>query len=81
MKSKNGGGNPGGTPGGNGGGSGLCPDGTPAWHRRNNTSHYCWSHGACAHDGSACKNKKPGHKDVATFDNKMGGSIAYCNGS
>lgn len=74
----NGGGNASGNEGG-GGGSGTCPDGTPSWHKCNNTSHYCWTHGACAHDGSACKNKKPGHKDAATFANKMGGSIAYCN--
>ena len=68
-------------PGGNdgdGGGGGTRPDGTPSWHKRNNVSDYCWTHGACAHDGSACKNKKPGHKDEATFANKMGGSIVYC---
>ena len=46
---------------------------------RRNTEHYCWSHGACAHPGSQCNFKKPGHKDKATIDNKMGGSTYYCD--
>ena len=46
---------------------------------RHNVSKYCWSHGACAHDGKDCKNKKQGHQDGATFNNKMGGSTAFCN--
>ena len=45
---------------------------------RRNTSKYCWSHGACAHEGSECKYPKPGHKKEATFANKMGGSLDYC---
>lgn len=45
---------------------------------RTNTSHYCWSHGACAHSSARCRSKKEGHKDEATFANKMGGSTAYC---
>ena len=40
---------------------------------------YCWTHGACAHDSPQCKSKKTGHKDEATFQNKMGGSTANCN--
>ena len=43
-----------------------------------NTTHYCWSHGACAHTSAQCKSKKAGHKDNATFLNKLGGSTAYC---
>ena len=46
--------------------------------RRKNTSKYCWSHGACAHDSASCQAKKQGHQDNATFDNKMNGSTAYC---
>lgn len=48
---------------------------------RRNTSKYCWSHGACAHDSSECQAKKPGHIDSATFENKRGGSTAYCGNS
>ena len=47
------------------------------WPRRD-TSKYCWTHGGCGHLGSGCKSKAPGHKDEATFDNRMGGSNAYC---
>ena len=47
-------------------------------YTRNNTSKYCWTHGACGHPGSESKNKKPGHKDEATFANKMGGSTFLC---
>ena len=36
---------------------------------RTNTSHYCWSHGACAHTSVQCRSKKAGHKDKATFTN------------
>ena len=45
---------------------------------RTNISFYCWSHGACAHPSPECKNKRPGHQDAATFENKMGGSVAFC---
>ena len=45
---------------------------------RTNTPKYCHRHGACAHKGKFCKGKRTGHKDNATFDNKMGGSTAYC---
>ena len=45
---------------------------------RTTTSFYCWSHGACAHPSAACNSKRPGHQDTATFNNKMGGSIAFC---
>ena len=41
-------------------------------------THYCWTHGACGHPSSACRNKKQGHKDDATFQNKLCGSVYYC---
>ena len=49
-------------------------------HRRGRTitSKYCWTHGACAHDSTSCNTPAEGHKNEATFDNKMGGSTAYC---
>ena len=40
--------------------------------------YYCWTHGAGNHKSSDCRNKKDGHKDSATFDNRQGGSNAYC---
>ena len=39
---------------------------------------YCWSHGGCGHLGGRCRDKKDGHKDEATFENKMGGSTLNC---
>ena len=45
---------------------------------RDKISKYCWSHGACNHDGKDCEFKAPGHKEEATKENKMGGSKAYC---
>ena len=45
---------------------------------RNQTDHYCWTHGACGHDSKDCRNKKPGHEDSATFENKLGGSTFFC---
>ena len=45
---------------------------------RANKTKYCHSHGACAHESKFCKNKRPGHKNEATFVNKMNGSTAYC---
>ena len=48
-------------------------------HRRFNTSKYCWTHGACVHRSNICKNKKDGHKDTATFVNKMGESLDFCH--
>ena len=45
---------------------------------RNTTDKYCWTHGGCAHESANCNAKAPGHKDNATFENKMGGSKAFC---
>ena len=47
--------------------------------RTPNRSYYCWTHGACAHEGRHCNRKADGHKDEATFSNKMGGSSRHCN--
>ena len=45
---------------------------------RRNVSKYCWSHGACSHTSATCNNKKDGHKNDATFEDKKGGSTYYC---
>ena len=45
---------------------------------RKNTSQYCWSHGACSHNGYACQQPKPGHVPWATFQNKCGGCTDFC---
>ena len=55
---------------GGGGGSSYC--------KCQNNSKYCWSHGACAHSSADCNNKKRGHQNDATFNNKMGGSTRFC---
>ena len=52
------------------------PD-NPTFTRRI-TNLYCWTHGGCAHAGNTCNDKAPGHKNEATFDNKMEGSKAFC---
>ena len=40
---------------------------------------YCWTHGACNHKSTECRNKSEGHKDEATKDNRMGGSTNFIN--
>ena len=60
---------------------GLTKEKTPfkgTYMTRDNTSEYCYTHGACAHPGKFCKRKRPAHKDEATFTDKMGGSTAFC---
>ena len=52
------------------------PD-NPSFTRRVTTS-YCWTHGGCAHDSASCTARAQGHKDNATFDDKKGGSKAFC---
>ena len=37
-------------------------------------SHYCWTHGLCNHKGSECRAPAEGHKNNATFENRLGGS-------
>jgi hypothetical protein len=47
------------------------------------TMWYCWSHGLGknrAHHSKTCQNKKTGHKDDATVDNRMGGSNIIMGG-
>ena len=39
---------------------------------------YCWTHGCCNHWSRHCNNKKPGHKNEATFKNRMNGSNENC---
>ena len=39
---------------------------------------YCWSCGCCPHWGKHCPQKKRGHKDEASFRNRMGGSSKNC---
>jgi hypothetical protein len=45
--------------------------------------HYCWSHGLGTnknHDSSTCSNKKDGHQDNATLQNRMNGSNLLLGG-
>ena len=53
-------------------------DGGGSYRKRRNISKYCWSHGACAHTSRDCNNKRSGHKDNASFSNKLGGSTRFC---
>ena len=45
---------------------------------RYNTSKYCWTCGAGNHLSKDCRCKADGHKDEATFKNKMNGSTEFC---
>ena len=49
--------------------------------KRIDISKYCWTHGAWGHISKDCKRKTTGHKDEATFANRMGGSNFYCTGT
>ena len=42
--------------------------------RNPNQQKYCHTHGACNHNSPDCLSKAEGHKDEATFANRMGGS-------
>ena len=46
--------------------------------KRDNTSKYCWTHGACNHNSNECSRRAPGHKTDATKTTKLGGSKAFC---
>ena len=47
----------------------------PFWELTTNKFHYCWSCGNNpTHPSSNCTQKKEGHKDEATYANRMGGS-------
>ena len=51
-----------------------------ASYPRKKTDIYCWTHGGSSHTSAQCNRKAPGHQDAATFENRMGGSNAYCPG-
>ncbi len=53
--------------------SAAAPVPTAAKPKTKKTSHYCWTHVICAHQGNACRNKATGHQAQATARNKMGG--------
>ena len=57
------------------------PKKTPdnASFNRSQTDKYCWTHGACGHLSSGCRAPAAGHKEDATFQNRMGGSNAFCS--
>ena len=54
------------------------PDNLGNYRFRKDITKYCWTHGACNHNGGDCEFPATGHKDSATFSNKMGGSLAFC---
>ena len=66
----------------NGNGNGYRPfhnNNNNGWLPRNlRKKKYCWTHGNCAHDSRKCNSKGTGHKNEATFQNKMGGSEKNC---
>ena len=35
---------------------------------------YCWTHGCGTHWSDKCQSPAPGHKNEATFKNRMGGA-------
>ena len=39
---------------------------------------YCWTHGACAHNGKDCKHYKDGHQVDTTFQDMNNGSTKNC---
>ena len=45
---------------------------------RAKTDKYCWTHGACSHTSTECNMRAQGHQESATFENKQGGSKAFC---
>ena len=47
--------------------------------RSNSNRKYCWTHGSCFHSSKQCTNKADGHKDEATFRNRMAGSNKNCS--
>ena len=56
------------------------PNTSNPWNRRRpNTNKYFWLHEACLNTSMYCNIKNTGHKDVATFCDKMEGSDNYCS--
>ena len=45
---------------------------------RQDTTHYCHTHGGCNHSSSECNRRAPGHRTNAIFANRMDGSNAFC---
>lgn len=45
---------------------------------RFNSRKYCWTHGACSHDGTECQTPAVGHQPFATFRNRLNGNNAGC---
>ena len=43
------------------------------WEAPNFKWKYCWTHGSCNHEGNNCNTPADGHKENATFENRMGG--------
>ena len=62
----------------NGGRDGRGGRGRTGRGQRRNISKYCWTHGACAHSGSDCRDQADGHVATATFANKQNGSTRDC---
>lgn len=44
-----------------------------------NKSSYCWTHGACNHNGHNCRDPLPGHIADASFRQRKGGSNKGCS--
>lgn len=44
-------------------------------NRRKNLTKYCHTHGLCNHNSAECRTPADGHKNEATLQNRMGGSV------
>jgi hypothetical protein len=66
------------TPPPSAGTNGRQPFDKASWEAKLNPKGYCWTHGyqvLLGHNSNNCKGKLGGHKDAATRDNIMGGSV------
>ena len=45
---------------------------------RANMPKYCWTHGGCSHTSQECNTRAEGHFRDKTFNNRQGGSNAFC---
>ena len=50
-------------------------------NNRQTNIQYCWTHGACSHNGFTCRNPAQGHIPQATLANRMNGNNANCDQS
>lgn len=64
-----------GNQGGRGRGSGRGPN------QNARQIQYCWTHGACTHNGFTCRYPAQGHVPQATINNRMNGNNANCGTS